>query len=165
MNTTARKYGTSLIYWQADVTDPEALQAIFDEAIAICRYPLRGVVAAAGIMVMEDAINYPLATFKRVMTVNVDGCFLTSQAAARAFAQQGITGSIVLVSSMSGTVANRVSVPAAYLWEEERVADFLDRVFTLRHIISQSQRFCRWLALWLLNGAQGRIIPQSGSIR
>jgi NAD(P)-dependent dehydrogenase (short-subunit alcohol dehydrogenase family) len=41
--------------------------------------------------------------------INVTGVFMTAQAVARHMIASGKGGSIVLIGSMSGTVANRVS--------------------------------------------------------
>lgn len=42
--------------------------------------------------------------------INVTGVFMTAQAVARHMIASGKGGSIVLIGSMSGTVANRVSI-------------------------------------------------------
>lgn len=42
-----------------------------------------------------------------MMGVNVTGCFMTAQAVARQMIRLNTPGSIVLIASMSGTVANR----------------------------------------------------------
>lgn len=42
------------------------------------------------------------------MSVNVTGCFMTAQAAAKQMIRFGNGGSIVMIASMSGTIANRV---------------------------------------------------------
>jgi len=43
-----------------------------------------------------------------MMSVNVTGCFMTAQAAAKQMVRFGNGGSVVLIASMSGTIANRV---------------------------------------------------------
>jgi NAD(P)-dependent dehydrogenase (short-subunit alcohol dehydrogenase family) len=44
-----------------------------------------------------------------MMSINVTGCFMTAQAAAKQMIRFGNGGSVVLIASMSGTIANRVS--------------------------------------------------------
>jgi short-subunit dehydrogenase len=44
-----------------------------------------------------------------MMSINVTGCFMTAQAAAKQMVRFGNGGSVVLIASMSGTIANRVS--------------------------------------------------------
>ena len=67
-------------------------------------------IAAAGIQQETPAIDYTAQDCDLMMSVNVTGCFMTAQAAARQMIRFGNGGSIVLIASMSGTVANRVCV-------------------------------------------------------
>lgn len=53
------------------------------------------------------AVDYKFDDFKRVMDVNVLGTFNTAQAACRLMLEHGKGGSIALIASMSGTIANR----------------------------------------------------------
>ena len=55
------------------------------------------------------AIEYPAEDFERIMRVNVVGSFLTAKYAAKIMVENGTRGSIVLIASMSGNIANRVS--------------------------------------------------------
>jgi hypothetical protein len=48
-----------------------------------------------------------------MLGVNVTGVFMTAQAAAKQMIRFGNGGSIVLIASMSGTIANRVCLPLA----------------------------------------------------
>jgi NAD(P)-dependent dehydrogenase (short-subunit alcohol dehydrogenase family) len=47
--------------------------------------------------------------FRRMMQINIDGSMITAQAAARLMRNSGQGGSILLVASMSGAIANKVS--------------------------------------------------------
>jgi NAD(P)-dependent dehydrogenase (short-subunit alcohol dehydrogenase family) len=51
----------------------------------------------------------------KMFAVNVTGVFMTSQAVAKQMIRFGNGGSIVMIASMSGTVANRVSVAHSYI--------------------------------------------------
>ena len=61
------------------------------------------------------ALEYPIEQFRRVLEVNTTGAFITAQAAGRVMhAQPNVTGSIILIASMSGTVVNRDQQWVAY---------------------------------------------------
>ena len=49
------------------------------------------------------------------MKVNVTGVFMTAQAVAKEMIRHGKGGSIVMIGSMSGTVANKVCLPYIFL--------------------------------------------------
>jgi NAD(P)-dependent dehydrogenase (short-subunit alcohol dehydrogenase family) len=55
------------------------------------------------------ALEYPAADFERIQRVNVTGAFLTAKHTARVLVRNGRGGSVVLIASMSGQIANRVS--------------------------------------------------------
>lgn len=69
---------------------------------------LDGLIAAAGINEEIPALEYTAADFNKMLEVNVTGAFLTAQATARQMVKFGKGGSIVMIASMSGTIANRV---------------------------------------------------------
>ena len=107
----ANARGCSISYHKCDITDEEAMKQIFDHVSLGAQTrsaPLSGVVACAGIQQQLPALEYPGADFERIMRVNVTGTFLTAKYAARKMVANGTRGSIVLVASMSGQVANRV---------------------------------------------------------
>jgi NAD(P)-dependent dehydrogenase (short-subunit alcohol dehydrogenase family) len=58
---------------------------------------------------MKDAIDYPLENFRKILEVNVTGSFVVAKSTARLMREEGNTGSIVFIASMSGQIANRVS--------------------------------------------------------
>lgn len=102
----ASELGTSLHYRQVDVRDPESLNAIVAE-IATKHGRIDGLLAAAGIQQETPALDYTAEDANRMLEVNVTGCFLTAQAVARQMVKLGTGGSMVLIASMSGTIANR----------------------------------------------------------
>lgn len=53
------------------------------------------------------AIDYPHADIRKIMDVNVTGAFIMAQAAARAMMEHKLKSSIVMIASMSGSIANR----------------------------------------------------------
>lgn len=68
---------------------------------------LNGLVAAAGIQQLTDAIDYSPEDVTKMMDINYTGVFMTAQAVAREMLARRCNGSIVLVASMSGLVANK----------------------------------------------------------
>jgi len=69
---------------------------------------LDGLIAAAGIQQETTALEYTAEDANTMLSVNVTGCFMTAQAAAKQMVRFGNGGSIVMIASMSGTIANRV---------------------------------------------------------
>jgi NAD(P)-dependent dehydrogenase (short-subunit alcohol dehydrogenase family) len=65
------------------------------------------VVTCAGIGVSGMLLNQSPAEWQRVLAVNLTGSWLTLRASAQAMVDAGVGGSIVAVSSISGTVADR----------------------------------------------------------
>lgn len=100
------------VYLQCDITDEESVESTLKKATAPidgAKRPLQGLVRCAGIQQMLDAIGYPVPDFRRILDVNVVGSFIVAKHAARLMKDAGSAGSIVLVASMSGQIANRVS--------------------------------------------------------
>jgi NAD(P)-dependent dehydrogenase (short-subunit alcohol dehydrogenase family) len=87
----------------------EQLNAIVEE-IATTHGRLDGLIAAAGIQQETPALEYSAKDSDMMMSINVTGCFMTAQAAAKQMVRFGNGGSIVMIASMSGTIANRVCV-------------------------------------------------------
>jgi len=69
-----------------------------------------GLIAAAGIQQETPALEYSAKDSDYMMSINVTGVFMTAQAVARQMLRFGNGGSVVLIASMSGTIANRVRV-------------------------------------------------------
>ena len=56
--------------------------------------------------------GYTMLTQRQVMETNVNGSLFTAQAAARQMVRFGNGGSIILIASLSGSIANRVRLIA-----------------------------------------------------
>lgn len=69
---------------------------------------LDGLIAAAGIQQETPALEYKAEDANRMFEVNITGVFMTAQAVAKQMIRFGNGGSMVLIASMSGSVANRV---------------------------------------------------------
>jgi NAD(P)-dependent dehydrogenase (short-subunit alcohol dehydrogenase family) len=88
-----------------DVTQPEQvstmLNRINDEFggvdIAVCN---------AGIIALNSLLDMPLEEFQSIQDTNVNGVFLTAQAAAKAMVFQQRAGTIITTASMSGHIIN-----------------------------------------------------------
>jgi NAD(P)-dependent dehydrogenase (short-subunit alcohol dehydrogenase family) len=98
---------TTLTYHQIDVrTGVDQLNSIA-EGIAEKHGHIDGLIAAAGIQQETPALDYTAADADRMLGVNVTGVLMTAQAVARQMVKQQTDGSLVLIASMSGTIANR----------------------------------------------------------
>jgi len=86
-----------------DVTDPESVREGFGKAqISLGR--LDAVIANAGVSQNKPTLDLDFAEWRRVMSINLDGAFLTCHEAGRLMAASG-GGSIILTASMYGVVA------------------------------------------------------------
>jgi len=108
-----KELGTSLHYRQIDVRDVPNLNKIVEE-IADKHGRMDGLIAAAGIQQETPALEYTAEDANRMFEVNITGVFMTAQAVAKQMIKFGQGGSIVLIASMSGTVANRGLICPAY---------------------------------------------------
>ncbi|EXA54065.1 oxidoreductase [Fusarium oxysporum f. sp. raphani 54005] len=109
----ARELGTSLHYHQVDVRDVPDLNRIFED-IANGAGRLDGLIAAAGINHETPAIDYSMEETERMMSINFTGAFMTAQAAARQMIRLKRPGSIVMIASMSATIANKGMLAPVY---------------------------------------------------
>lgn len=84
-----------------DVTDPLATEAAAQAATAV-QGPIDIVVPNAGILVLKQAVDFDLATWRKVIDVNLTGAFITATVLARQMKAQAIHGRIILTSSLFG---------------------------------------------------------------
>ena len=86
---------------QCDVSDESAVEEAFTATVATIG-GIDAVFANAGISGSAPSVaEMPFAEWRRVMSVNLDGTFLTLRAAARHMIERGSGGSLVAVSSTS----------------------------------------------------------------
>jgi NAD(P)-dependent dehydrogenase (short-subunit alcohol dehydrogenase family) len=108
-----RDAGHDVVTWDlrggdidCDISDPDSVAAALERTLAKVGAPDRLVACAAmgasGLLLAQEA-----AEWKRVIDVNLTGTWLTMRAVAQAMIDNGGGGSIVAVSSISGTVADR----------------------------------------------------------
>jgi NAD(P)-dependent dehydrogenase (short-subunit alcohol dehydrogenase family) len=108
-----RASGVVATYHKCDVTEEASLERAIKAIAAKAQTlgaPFWGAIACAGIQQQLPALDYPAADFERIMKVNVTGVFNTCKYTARQLREQESPGSIVIISSMSGNIANRVSL-------------------------------------------------------
>jgi NAD(P)-dependent dehydrogenase (short-subunit alcohol dehydrogenase family) len=105
--------GSPCIGLTADVTDERSVTAAFAEVSRTLGTPTIGV-NAAGVTVWEDSIDAPLASWQRVIDINLTGTFLCCQALARAARSADRAAAIVNVSSMSASIVNVPQHQASY---------------------------------------------------
>jgi NAD(P)-dependent dehydrogenase (short-subunit alcohol dehydrogenase family) len=88
-----------------DVTQPELVATMVNRVtdelggidIAVCN---------AGIIALKSLLDMPLEDFQSIQNTNVNGVFLTAQAAAKAMVVQQRAGTIINTASMSGHIVN-----------------------------------------------------------
>jgi len=91
---------------RCDITDPAAVDDAMATAVAEYGPPSR-VVACAGVGRAGMLVDETVQDWNRVIAINLTGTWLTLRAAARAMIAAGTPGSMVAVSSISGTVVDR----------------------------------------------------------
>ncbi|MFZ0713671.1 SDR family oxidoreductase [Mycobacterium sp.] len=88
-----------------DVTEPELVSTMLNRVddelggidIAVCN---------AGIIALNSLLDMPLEDFQSIQNTNVNGVFLTAQAAAHAMVVGNRGGTIITTASMSGHIIN-----------------------------------------------------------
>ncbi|KAF2036475.1 NAD(P)-binding protein [Setomelanomma holmii] len=103
-----------LRYHQVDVTNNEALEDCV-AGIAAEKRRLDGLIAAAGIQQVTPALDFKKEDIMKMLEVNYTGVFLSARACARQMMKYKVQGgSICLIASMSGTIANRGFIAPVY---------------------------------------------------
>ncbi|KAI4279510.1 MAG: hypothetical protein LQ337_000211 [Flavoplaca oasis] len=106
-------FGGALHYNRIDVRDTENLDSVIG-GIARKHSRLDGLIAAAGIQQVTAAIEYKVEDVMKMMEINYTGVFMTAAAVARQMMEHGCKGSIILVASMSGFIANKGLITPVY---------------------------------------------------
>jgi 3-hydroxybutyrate dehydrogenase len=111
--------GGKAIAIQMDVTSESSVE----EGMGKIRSQLGSVevlIANAGIQHISPFADFPLADWKRVMEVNVDGVFLTARAVFQDRVRQKKPGSILIMGSIHSHIAS--DLKAAYITAKHGVA-------------------------------------------
>ena len=108
-----REAGNEVVAWDikggdiaCDVSDPDAVSSAIGKTLTDHGTPDR-LVACAGVGASGLLLDATHADWRRVIDTNLTGTWLTMRAVARAMVDAGTGGSIVSVSSISGTIADR----------------------------------------------------------
>ena len=108
-----RKAGRDTVTWDikggeitCDTSDHDSVSVALEQTVATRGAPTR-LVACAGVGASGLLVEQEPADWRRVIDTNLTGTWLTMRAVARAMIAAGNGGSIVAVSSISGTVADR----------------------------------------------------------
>ncbi|KAI4098565.1 MAG: hypothetical protein LQ345_007504 [Seirophora villosa] len=118
----AEELGNTFYYRQIDVRDVEGLHRIVAE-IGDKHGRLDGLIAAAGIQQETSALDYTAKDANTMFEINLTGVFMTAQAAAKQMIRFGNGGSIAMIASMSGHIANRVWISVGTILLQAREAD------------------------------------------
>ena len=106
-------FGGLLHYNRIDVRDSDNLDSVIG-GIAAKYQRLDGLIAAAGIQQVTAATEYKVEDVTKMMEINYTGVFMTAAAVARRMMEHGCKGSMVLVASISGFVANKGLISPVY---------------------------------------------------
>lgn len=108
-----RADGHTVVVWDVDggdidcdISDPDSVAAALAQTITAHGVPDR-LVACAGVGAAGLLLEQTPEDWQRVINTNLTGTWLTMRAVARAMVDRGSGGSIVAVSSISGTLADR----------------------------------------------------------
>jgi NAD(P)-dependent dehydrogenase (short-subunit alcohol dehydrogenase family) len=108
-----RQAGQRVVVWDVrdaditcDISDPDAVLEAIEKTVADHGVPDR-LVASAGVGASGLLVEQTTADWRRVIDTNLTGTWLTMRAVARVMIEGGHGGSIVAVSSVSGTLADR----------------------------------------------------------
>ncbi|KAL8778678.1 MAG: hypothetical protein Q9213_007292 [Squamulea squamosa] len=105
--------GNTLYYRQIDVRDADNLTKIVAD-IGDTHGRMDGLIAAAGIQQQTTALEYTAKDANMMFDVNITGVFMAAQAVAKQILKFGNGGSIAMIASMSGYIANRGLFSSAY---------------------------------------------------
>ncbi|KXH61000.1 short-chain dehydrogenase [Colletotrichum salicis] len=107
------EWGGSLQYRQADVVDTKALDEIIS-GIADENQGLHGLIAAAGIQQITPSTEYTTEDVEKMLAVNYTGVFMSATSVARQMIRYKSRGSICMIASMSGLIANHGLLSPVY---------------------------------------------------
>lgn len=109
----ATSFQGSMYYARMDVRDTAQLERTV-EAIATEHSRLDGLIAAAAVQYISPALDYPADEIMGMMDINFKGVFCAAVACARQMIRFRCKGSVVMVASMSGFVANKGLITSVY---------------------------------------------------
>lgn len=75
---------------------------------------LDGLIAAAGVQNVTPALDYPPHKITEMMNINYGGVYLSAVSCARQMIKHKTPGSLLLIGSMSGLIANKGFTASVY---------------------------------------------------
>jgi len=109
----ASRYGGSISYAQVDVRSALDVDNVISE-IADSYGHLDGLIAAAGVQKVTPALDYPPDAISEMLAINYTGVYLSAVSCARQMIKYSVPGSMLLVASMSGLIANKGLTSSVY---------------------------------------------------
>lgn len=95
---------------QVDVTDRPSIQEMFGQ-IVLAYGGIDSIIVTAGIFISPDATGHiPDEAWAKTFGINVTGGYLVADEARRIWAAQGLSGSLVLTTSVNGAVPKKGSL-------------------------------------------------------
>jgi NAD(P)-dependent dehydrogenase (short-subunit alcohol dehydrogenase family) len=110
---SAEVYGGRLSYDRVDVRDPDDLDDVISR-IADQNEGLHGLIAAAGVQKVTPALEYPPEAINEMMEINYRGVYLSAVSCAKQMIKYKTPGSLCLIASMSGLIANKGFTSSVY---------------------------------------------------
>jgi NAD(P)-dependent dehydrogenase (short-subunit alcohol dehydrogenase family) len=173
-----REAGQDVVSWdiangdiRCDITDSGSVSAAMARTVEEHGVPTR-MVACAGVGASGMLLSQSVTDWQRVLAVNLTGTWLTLRVAAQAMVDAGVPGSMVAVSSISGTVADRdmgaycvskagidmlVKVAAAE-WGEHRIrVNAVGPGVTRTPMLSEAEKLPGWVDALSERTALGRL--------
>jgi NAD(P)-dependent dehydrogenase (short-subunit alcohol dehydrogenase family) len=109
----AREHGVGAAGFAVDVTDADAVESAVDQAASDLG-TASILITAAGVVVWGESTDVDPEAWRKVISVNLDGTFFAAQSFARRALVASQPASVILVSSMSGSVVNEPQYQASY---------------------------------------------------
>ena len=95
---------------RVDVTDRSSIQKMFEQVV-LAYGGVDTIIVTAGIFISPDATGHiPDSGWAKTFGINVTGGYLVADEARRIWAAQGLTGSLVLTTSVNGAVPKKGSL-------------------------------------------------------
>ena len=95
------RHGTRIVDVVCDVSDPGAVSAAFERTLGELGRIDSCFASAGGGKLRDSFVDMALEDFRRVVSVNLEGTFLTFQGAARHMIERGGGGSLVGIASLA----------------------------------------------------------------
>ncbi|KAM3423731.1 hypothetical protein BST61_g1142 [Cercospora zeina] len=96
----SKKFGSTAVYQQADVTKQDSLEAAFSSVVDSLG-EIHGCVPAAGIAIDKPFFEHQWEECQRVLAVNTLGTFWTTKLVSQHMSEHGKGGSIVMIASIA----------------------------------------------------------------